>query len=357
MSVNYDGPPAGGTANGGGEYIPPRKVSFEWINEAWRFFSAEAGTWIVSCLVAILLPVVFYLIFAFGFGLTAAFGGQGRGGFGTGGLVPGLPVAMIIFIAAFVLVYSVFYAPFIYSGVYRMATRQVRGESIGIGDIFGGASMTLKMLGFQIILGLIVFVLNVAFIIPLSLLHVMSLSTLYQPNSGATGMPNVSGILISNGVQLFDWLLFSILFLPGYALVADGQGVFSAIKRSISAMKTQVLPTAGIFAVFVLLWLVSAVTCGLGLLVTVPMFWLLSALAYRDVIGMPGAVSTTGAYGVPPGYGAAQSGVWPPPPEARPPAFGQPPSSDPASFSPPRRSLSGEDLDAPEQPPTPPPAA
>jgi len=124
----------------------------------------------------------------------------------------------------------------------------------------------------------------------------------------------------------------------------------------MGAMKQDMWNAGAFVLVLGLLVAVSIIPCGLGLFVTLPMFFLVSALAYRDMIGMPGAVSTTGAYGVPPGYGASQSGVWPPPPEARPPAFGQPPSSDPSSFSPPRRSLSGEELDGPDKPPVPPPA-
>ena len=60
-----------------------------------------------------------------------------------------------------------------------------------------------------------------------------------------------------------------------------------------------------------LLALVSALPLGLGLLVTVPMVFLLPALAYRDMVGMPGMV-----FPAPPSYDPPQAGVWPPPPTA-----------------------------------------
>lgn len=351
MSVSYGGPPLGNAAYGGGGYVPPRRASLEWINEAWRLFSAQAGTWIVSCIVAILLPLVLYFIFAFALGLTAALSAQSRSGFGSGGGAPGLSAGLIIFIALFWLVYGLLYMPFIYSGVYRMATRQVRGEPIGIGDIFGGGATTLRMLGYQIVYGLIGFALALVLSLPLSLLHLVSFSVFTHQNTNPTGMPNIAGIFAWESVFLFCYLMVAVLFFPVHSQVADGEGVFAAMGRSASAMKTQILPTLGLLFLFGLLYFVSAIPCGLGLFVTIPMFWLLSALAYRDMVGMPGVgLGMPGA----PAYSTPQPGVWPPPPGAAPPpSFGQPPlpSGQPPAPSwqtpapPPRQSLSGDPVE------------
>ena len=63
MSVNYGGPPAGGAAYGGGGCPPRRCASLEWINEVLALFFQQAGTWIVSCIVAVLLcRLVLYFI-------------------------------------------------------------------------------------------------------------------------------------------------------------------------------------------------------------------------------------------------------------------------------------------------------
>ena len=322
MSVNYGGPPSGGTAYGGG-YAPPGRVNFGWLQEAFELFQANIGVWILAVLAVFVVPAVIGGIIGAALGAGSALsGGGGQPTFGsspfgfhssplTGGLSPG--------VSALIRIADALYTAFLYGGIYQMAVKQVRGESISPADIFSGGPYFLKMLGFNIIFG-------IAFVVGTLLLIVPG-------------------------------LLVVALMLPAYALIAEGESVSNAISRSVDAMKRDMWSAVGFVIVMGLVALLSALPCGLGLFVTYPMVWLVSALAYRDMIGMPGAVSTTGAYGVPPGYGAAQSGVWPPPPEARPPAFGQPPSSDPASFSPPRRSLSGEDLDAPEQPPTPPPAA
>ena len=317
MSVNYAG------------NAPSGRVSFGWIGEAFELYKANIGVWIVAALMIFVPSLIRVILSAFfqnsgishqpygqpPFGSNPFPSGSSPFGVPQNQLTGGLPAGLYIF----VLLGSSLYSAWLLGGVYSTAVKQARGESISIGDIFSGGPLIWKMLGFNIVY---------TFAVALGWCFCL-----------------VPGFLLSG------------LLFPAYALIADGETVGNAITRSFEAMKRDMWNAGAFVFVMGLLLLVSAIPCGLGLLVTIPMFYLVAALAYRDMIGMPGAVSMTGAYGVPPGYGAAQSGVWPPPPEARPPAFGQPPSSDPASFSPPRRSLSGEDLDAPEQPPTPPPAA
>lgn len=322
MSVNYGGPPAGGSAYGGG-YVPPGRVNFGWLQEAFELFQANIGVWILTVLAVFIVPAVVGGIIGAVIGAGSVLsGGGGQPSFGsspfgshgsplTGGLSPGL--------SALIRIGSALYTAFLYGGVYQMTVKQVRGEAISPADIFSGGPLFLKMLGFNILFSLALVIGLLLFVVP--------------------------------------GLLVVALMLPAYALLAEGESISNAISRSVEAMKQDMWSAVGFVVVLGLVVLLSAIPCGLGLFVTYPIIWLVSALAYRDMIGMPGAGSTTGTYGAPAGYGAAQSGVWPPPPEARPPAFGQPPSSDPSSFSPPRRSLSGEDLDAPEQRPTPPPAA
>ena len=354
MSVAYGGPPPGGAGYGGGP-VPSGRASMEWINEAWRLFSAQAGTWIVSCLVATFLPLVLYFIFSIvlgaGIGLGMASGVSSPSA--ANGFASGASVGLILFVILFWAAYGLLYLPFIYGGVYHMAVKQVRGELIGIADIFSGGPSTLRMLGYQMIYGLFTFVLTIVLSIPLTLLHVVNLAAFANRSSSFNAGSEIGGILIWYVLLLACFLVVAAISLPAHALIADGEGVFSAISRSLSAMKTQALPVIGLLVIFGLLYMVSAIPCGLGLLVTVPMFWLLSALAYRDMIGMPGLGAPASPYGAPPTPGYTP-GVWPPPPSQA-PSFGQPPppsAPPPPSFgqppaSPPRRSLGGEDLDEP----------
>ena len=343
MSVAYGGPP------GGAAYLPPGRVNFGWLGEAFDLFKANVGVWIVATLMAF-VPSLIGGIIGFIFGITSArsvptaqppFGQSPFGVSLTGGLPPGLSLVIDVF--------SAVYGAWLYGGIYRTAVKQVRGEIISIGDIFSGASLMWKILGFNIVYGLVVGIGLVLCLVP--------------------------GFLLSG------------LLFPGYALIADGETVGNAISRSMDAMKRDMWNAAAFVFVMGLLIAVSIISCGLGLFVTLPMFFLVSALAYRDMIGMPGlnqAAPAYGAAGTAPGVWPPAPGAWPPPPQAYPTAEppqsyppAEPPQSYPATppqqYSPPppqqypafppqtypkppegtepRRSLSGEPLDDPGQTP------
>ena len=321
MSTLYGGPAA---------YGPPRKVNFGWIGESFELFKANAGVWIVAVLVSVGVPALMGGLIGGMIGFNAAahpppvsptFGGPGApfgsagapfgGGaspFGGGSpfnnpaLGGGLPLGVNVGLRIFSWVWTAFF----YGGVYRMAVNQVRGRAISFGDIFSGGPTFLPMLGFSFVYGLAVGVGTLLCVVP--------------------------GFLLAG------------LLLAGYALIADGAGIGDAISRSNDGMKADMWSAAGFVFVLGLLVLVSAIPCGLGLFVTMPMFWLISALAYRDMVGMPGLAAPAG-----PVYGQPQSGVWPPPPAPgqAPPVWGQTPGQAPPGNTPPRTSLSGEPMDEP----------
>lgn len=293
MSVAYGGAP------GGAGYQPTGRVNFGWIGEAFELFKANSGVWIVAALMS-LLPLILGFMIGAAFGASAAlhpsqagappFGGSpGFGGAAsslTGGLPPG--------VSALVRIISALYTAWLYGGIYQTAVKQVRGEPTTVADIFSGGPLMLKMLGFNIVYGL------------------------------AVGI----GLLLC----IVPGLLLGGLLIPGFALIADGETVGNAISRSIDAMKRDMW-NAALFAIVIgLLVAVSIIPCGLGLFVTVPMFYLTAALAYRDMVGMPGSPPVTGYSG----YGTSAPGVWPPPPDA---GAAPPPSQWGSGEPPPDRRL------------------
>jgi hypothetical protein len=191
---------------------------------------------------------------------------------------------------------------FFYGGLFRMSNRQVRGEAIGIGDVFSGGSTFLPMLGYVIIFGLI--------------------STLGSCCFCVGALP-----------------VYALLF-PGFALIADGAGFSEAFTRAFEGMKQDWLRASLYVFVFGLIILVSFIPLGLGLLITTPMIYLSTSLAYRDMIGMPGPPGGNS------GLNSTQGppGAWPPAPNSLDPtpssgSYGQtppdqappPPGSGPAS--------------------------
>ena len=310
MSVAYGGPTGG--------YAPIGKVNFGWIGKSFELFKANSTVWIIAGLLS-LVPVIFsFIVGAVAGAGSALSGGQSppvtpgdpaaafeRGL--TGGLSPGLSALLRIVTAV--------YTAWLYGGVYQVAVKQVRGEMTTTGDLFSGGPLLLKMLGFNIVYG----------------------------------FATVIGFLLC----IVPGLLMSGLLFSGFALIADGETIGNAISRSMDAMKRDMWNAAAFVFVMGLLLFVSAIPCGLGLFVTVPMFYLTGALAYRDMIGMPGIAAPASPFGTP--YGAAPGvtpGVWPPPPGAvPPPSFNQPPPVAPEPPpAPPRRSLGGDPLDEGEKP-------
>lgn len=269
MSVAYGGAP------GGAGYQPTGRVNFGWIGEPFELFKANAGIWIVATLVLVLVPGVLGFIIGIVFG--AANAAAGSGGFGRSPFSSGLPIAVQLVVQ----LVTAAYQAFLYGGLYGMAVKQVRGEPISLGDLFSGGRYFLPMLGFQI-------------------LYILAVSI---------------GFLL----LIVPGLLIASLMIPTYAQIADGVSFSDAISRSIDGMKRDMWNGIAFLFVMGLIILVSLIPCGLGLLVTYPMFWIVSALAYRDMVGMPGTNAPVM------GYGTAAPGVWPPPPNAGPDAGAPPP--------------------------------
>jgi hypothetical protein len=139
---------------------------------------------------------------------------------------------------------------------------------------------------------------------------------------------------------LFPGLVVYGLFLPAFALAADGESIGGSFSKSFEGMKTEWLMSALFVLVLGLVYIFGTVlTCGLGFFVTIPMIFICSSLAYRDMVGMPGApTAMDGGMAGYAGY-AQQAGIWPPAPgQQQPPAnpyapqqappqqYGQPPN-------------------------------
>ena len=300
--------PAGGYA---GVYAPPAKrVEFGWITESWNFFMAHAGVWIVATLAlfgpSVVVGGAFYVYL---------FASMFPGGFpphtpppGTALPAPTPPAIFapgnagktLVIEFAVLFVFSL-YSAFLYGGMFRMAVRQVRGFALTYRDIFAGGPLFGRMLGAMFLLGFATYALEAICVGPGYLMLWLHAN------------PVGAAVAIGLGFLLLFCLLpmFTGLLLPLFALMADGVRVFPALRRSVQAMKAHWLPAAGFVFVMGLLVYASEIPCGLGLLATIPMVFLVTALAYRDLAGMPDILPPPAPYHPP-----AAPGVWPPPPTA-----------------------------------------
>ena len=291
------------------------QINYGWISDAWRFFSAQMGVWITATVVlaapSLIFMVVLYALlwstmFPAGFPPSTNYAPPvsppGVHGF-PAPLIASTPFnsrmsGIYAVEIGFVLVYALWSA-LLYGGMFRMAVRQVRGLPLEMRDIFRGGPLFGRMLGAIFLLGFGGYFLEALCIGPVYLLlwkHGPLAATI---TAGVIGVPLL--LLLS--------LSFTGMLLPSFALIADGDKVIPALKRSMEAMKSRWAASAGFVLVLGVLVYASALPCYVGLLATVPMIFLICASAYRDMVGMPNMVPPPAPY-----YSAADAGTWPPPP-------------------------------------------
>jgi len=193
MSVAY-GSPTGG-------YAPPGRVNFGWIGEAFELFKANTGVWILAILLyGIVSNVVSGII-------TTVFPNPGYvappGPFGGmsyhWGVQYGMnsnvtPVGQIL-AGLFTWIFGAFQS----ASLYRLAVKQVRGETVNFGDAVSGG----PYFGNMLVLLLMLFFLSFFGLLALCL-----------------------GVFV---VAAFT--------LPTQALVSDGRSATEAISQSIAGMK------------------------------------------------------------------------------------------------------------------------
>jgi len=306
MSIPMSGEyAAGGTQNAAAPAAG--RVDFGWITEAWQLFMAHTGVWIVATL-ALIGPSLFFVIGVYAYMIVTMLPSIQAASHPAvpGAMPPPTPaffkpgnmggVLTVEFSA--ILVFSV-YAAFLYGGLFRMAVRQVRGLTLSYRDIFGGGPLFGRMLGATFLLYFASYALQAIGLGPGYVLLFRHAST------AATVVAFVVGV----AAWLCAAAVLPGLLLPAFALMADGVRLFPALKRSVRAMKAHWLPATGFVFVMGLLVYASEIPCGLGLLATVPMAFLVTALAYRDMAGMPGVLPPPAPFHPP-----AAPGVWPPAP-------------------------------------------
>ena len=258
---------------------PPatRGVRYSWIGEAWGIYRRGFLPWLVLYLIAG-APVLLA-------GLGVALGVHYSENSDSDSSSPSstaFDVSMFILVGGLFLslLFLVFTISCCSSGI---GLRQTRGEVVRPGEIFQGMTHWIAQ-------------------------SVFSLMFLASLAAGIFGCG--LGIFTACG-----------LLMPASGLVSLGESGGRAFSRSVAAMKGDWAGASVFCFVFALISAAgTALTLGAGILVFVPMMYIISGLAYRDCIDTPGQgpkvidLSELQA-----------SGVWPPPlyPEAYPGTSGQ----------------------------------
>jgi hypothetical protein len=244
-------------------------VRWEWIGEAWNLFIKQWSVWVLMILVTGLIVFAVYLPFIGVIGMmipTPQVGEPYEFPIGILMLYPIMGLAILAVMSWLV------------GGLYNAAFKQISGEQITVGDLFSGGKNFARILVAGLLIGIAAGIGGVFCLIP--------------------------GLIVSG-----------LAFLTYPMIVEGGKGTIDAIKASIEVTKKDWI----MFTLFAIaLGFIAgsgAIACGVGALATYPLLFLGHALAYRDLVGIPGA-QAQGQFMPPPppdyrGYTPSQA---PPPP-------------------------------------------
>ncbi len=223
---------------------PAAVVRFDAIGEAWGLVTQRWGTWALTVIVVI---VAYGLVS----GLVASiFGIKSLNSFGMfrwrmppgGSMVHGVLSGLV--------------TGFFVGGMFRMACRQVRGQRFGVEDLFS----VFDVLG-ELMLGSVLYA---------AALMVATLICFVIP-----------GLLV-NGLLMFTFPLIVDRRMPAPA----------AMAMSWNTLKSQWLMATLFHLVVVFLSGLGVVLCGVGLLLSAPLYVMAIAVLYRDFFLRTGPTKT-----------------------------------------------------------------
>jgi hypothetical protein len=255
-------------------------VDFSWLSSGWDLFKQKSGMWVGATFILGILTTLMVVAMLVPSGFASWYISliQGATQSGNAGTMPQLPTSGVwtVYVGGFVI--NILYVVMV-GGLFNMAMRQLDGQDAGVGDMFALRGAFLNLAGFGL---------------------------LYACTSLVDRFTcGIAGIVFS-GLSLFAPII----------IVTRNAGPLAAVRESFGILRSQGLMAILFLFVGMLMISLSFLACGLGELITIPMFVLAVAVGYKSFTGSQFAQFQ--------GYGPAQPGVWPPPPGST-PSYGQQP--------------------------------
>ncbi|HSB09112.1 MAG TPA: hypothetical protein VLM38_06345 [Blastocatellia bacterium] len=234
---------------------PPQVRIGDWISEGWKMFTDQWKGWVTVSLgffVAVVVPMGAFVA-AIYVTVFATMMSQPR----TRGAPPQFPLEIIFVLYLGMFAMAIVLMPlsiFIMGGAYRAAFKQLRGGRVEFRDLFSARDCYWRLLGATVLLSLLVLAGMMLCIIP-------------------------------------AFIVAGLLFFTLPLIVERGLGVFEAMRASRDVTQRNLLMFT-LFAVLVqLIASIGSQACYVGILVTWPLTFTISAIAFRDCFGVEGARS------------------------------------------------------------------
>lgn len=248
----------------------------EWIGEGWQMFADKWQVWVLQMLVVFLvfaIPSVPLYLMILTMSATAV-----------PGQPPELPPMFFPLLGGMGLL-ALLAGPFLVSGLYKTAFKQLRGEPISVGDLFSGGDVFLQVLGSFFAVAFFVLLGGLLCILP-------------------------------------AYVVMGLLFFTIPLIVERNMGIGEALSTSYNAVKSNWFMFTLFVIVLGILASLGSFACYVGLLATYPLQFTVTAIMYRDVFGVAGARSFLNNQPKYPTNYAPQAFSMPPPPSFESP--GQP---------------------------------
>jgi hypothetical protein len=214
----------------------------DWIGEGWKMFTEQWKAWVVHMLVFFGLVFVPAGLFGFLFALGPLLSGR------PDSAAPLLFIPLLFILIPLIIVAQVF----LMAGMYQSAFKQLRGGRIELGDLFSGRDNFLPILGATLLIGVMMMIGAFLCVIPM-------------------------------------FIVMGMFFFTIPLIIDRRMGVFDAMQASRSlTSRDLIMFTLFAFLVY-LIAQAGAYACYIGLLVTMPLQYTITAVAYRDCFGMLGA--------------------------------------------------------------------
>lgn len=254
----------------------PRSVDvrWEWINQGWEMYQKQLGNWLLMSLIVWGITLLLGIIFGLFGGAMGIFSAMRNSRFDPNE-IQALMFGTNKFLGFIMVLINSVVMAFFYGGMYKAAFKQLRGEQISVNDLFAGMEHFGSIAVVKVIIAFLTQLICLCLFIP--------------------------GILLAG-------LLFFI-----YPLIVDRR------LGPVEAMKTSLQVTGQNWLMFILfgtaVWTLSFagyLACCIGVVVTYPLLFTITVVAYRDCFGTPGG-SDSYEPPPPPIYGGYEP---PPPPSA-----------------------------------------
>ena len=162
-----------------------------------------------------------------------------------------LPAFIFILLPVFVLL-IILGAAFVFAGAYRAAFRQLRGQRTTIGELFSEGDTVLRVIGVYLLMAVFVMIGAIFCILP-------------------------------------AYVMAGTLHYSVPLVVERNLGVTEALRASWDATKAHWIQFTLFGLVIQLIAQLGSLACGVGALITFPLFFTITVSAYKDMFGVTGA--------------------------------------------------------------------